>query len=487
MSGGELLDPYAGDLVESLRAFGYDLPTALADLIDNSITAGASTVRIAYCSDPGCSWVAVIDDGRGMEEEELREAMRFARSPTRERASGDLGRFGLGMKTASLSQARVLTVLSCGASGRLTARTWDIDEVAIRRQWYVRTDIDAEARTVLDQVGFAGPGTVVLWRRLDKLEEGAALRRRVQAASRELGLLFHRYLERGKLELVVGGAAVRPADPYLRGHVATQDRGIEVLEHDGHRIVVNPVVLPHPSRLDREDVERSRLPGGWLDRQGFYVYRGTRLIVPGGWLGFPGMNRSNHTRLARVAVMLPPGADLSWEVDVRKSFVRPPAPLADRLAELAEDVRERSTRVFTHRGSPVGPRKAGERVAPVWQQVRRLGRLEYRINREHPVVAAILAGADAERVEGLVRLVETYLPVEMPESREKQSAAGTEAESLTEEAERTLAGFREILQGLPSDPADRALLVEALAQSEPFNRYPGLVREIIEADMQKEA
>lgn len=75
----------------------------------------------------------------------------------------------------------------------------------------------------------------------------------------------------------------------------------------------------------------------------------------------------------------------------------------------------------------------------------------------------------------------------MPESREKQSAAGTEAESLTEEAERTLAGFREILQGLPSDPADRALLVEALAQSEPFNRYPGLVREIIEADMQKEA
>ncbi|MFB4317618.1 ATP-binding protein [Actinomadura sp. 21ATH] len=486
MPEGERLDPYAGDLVESLRALAYDLPTALADLIDNSITAKASTVWIRYCSDPGQSWVAVIDDGHGMDDAQLREAMRFARAPTKERARGDLGRFGLGLKTASLSQARMLTVLSRGSSGSLAARTWDIDEIAKRQEWYVRSDIDPEARMILDQLGFTGAGTVVLWRRLDKLDEGSALRRRIQVASRELSLLFHIYLERGKLKLIVGNTALQPADPYLRGHSATQDRGSEVLEHDGHRIVVNPLVLPHPSRLSPRDVEKARLPGGFLDRQGFYIYREERLILAGGWLGFSGMNKSNHTRLARVAVTLPPGADLSWEVDVRKSFVRPPNQISQRLAELAEDVRDRSTRVFTHRGTPVDPRRTLEGIAPVWQQVRRLGRLEYRINRGHPVVAALLTGADAKKVEGLMRLVETYLPADLIMREVSDPVPGAEPESLTEEAERTLAGFREILQGLPSDPVERAALADLLAQSEPFSRYPGLVREIIDADLQKE-
>ena len=117
--GGELLEPHAEDLAEALRAFGYDLPTALADLVDNSITAGARTVRIAYSSDPGAAWLAVIDDGRGMDEDALRTAMRFARNPGEQRAAGDLGRFGLGLKTASLSQARRLTVLSRPAGGTL--------------------------------------------------------------------------------------------------------------------------------------------------------------------------------------------------------------------------------------------------------------------------------------------------------------------------------------------------------------------------------
>ena len=119
VAGEELLEPRAGDLAEALRAFGYDLPTALADLVDNSIAARARTVRIGYSSDPGSAWLAVVDDGRGMDPAELREAMRFARDPGSQRSAGDLGRFGLGLKTASLSQARKLTVLSRGPGGSL--------------------------------------------------------------------------------------------------------------------------------------------------------------------------------------------------------------------------------------------------------------------------------------------------------------------------------------------------------------------------------
>src|ERR1700730_17916940 len=106
---GELLEPQAADLAEALRAFGYDLPTALADLIDHSIAAGSRHVRVEYSSDPGNAWLGVVDDGCGMDSAGLRRAMRFAVDPAGQRAASDLGRFGLGLKTASLSQARKLT------------------------------------------------------------------------------------------------------------------------------------------------------------------------------------------------------------------------------------------------------------------------------------------------------------------------------------------------------------------------------------------
>ena len=138
-TGEELLEPRAGDLAEALRAFGYDLPTALADLVDNSLAAQARTVRIAYSSEPETAWLAVVDDGHGMDRAELREAMRFARDPQAERSVGDLGRFGLGLKTASLSQARKLTVLPAAPSGVLAGMTWDLDHVRRHRQWLVIT------------------------------------------------------------------------------------------------------------------------------------------------------------------------------------------------------------------------------------------------------------------------------------------------------------------------------------------------------------
>ena len=120
-------------------------------------------------------------------------------------------------------------------------------------------------------------------------------------------------------------------DPYLRRNPLTQDRGFEDLEHDGYSVTVNPVVLPHPSRLTREENLLASGPGGLLGRQGFYVYRGDRLVVAGGWLGLSGMHKTAYTRLARIAVEIPPDADLSWKIDVRKSTVRPPAALAGRL------------------------------------------------------------------------------------------------------------------------------------------------------------
>ncbi|MEU4516241.1 ATP-binding protein [Nonomuraea wenchangensis] len=484
-AAGEVLEPRPEDLIESLRAFGYDLATSLADLVDNSIAAGASTVTIAFSSDPGQAWVSVMDDGHGMSEEALRGAMRFARNPNSERAGNDLGRFGLGLKTASLSQARVLTVLTRTAEGGLASLTWDIDHVTRHRAWLALTRPDAEAQAIAERLGFTGQGTMVLWRRLDKLDEGPLLGRRISDAGKELSLLFHRFIEMGKLKVIIGRSEVRPMDPFLRRHPATQDRGFEDLTHDGHRVRINSVVLPHPSRLTAQEKAVSTGSGGMLARQGLYVYRGNRLIVAGGWLGLGGMHSSAPTRLARVAVEIPPEADLLWDVDVRKSTIRPPAQIEDRIIDLALDARARSERVFTHRGAPVtGGNRS--RISPVWQQIQRLGQISYLINRDHPVVAAALAGESSTQLEGLLRLVEDNLPVLLIA---QQAAAGNPAVPPVEPnrtAEEILTQFRAILAGLPTDPALRASMTEALILAEPFSNYPGLIKEIIEADSPEE-
>jgi hypothetical protein len=270
-------------------------------------------------------------------------------------------------------------------------------------------------------------------------------------------------------------------DPYLRRNPLTQDRGFEELEHDGHLIKVNPVVLPHPTRLTREESLLASGPGGLLGRQGFYVYRGERLVVAGGWLGLAGMHNTAYTRLARIAVEIPPDADLSWKVDVRKSKVRPPAALAGRLAELADDVRTRSQRVFTHRGTPSADPNDHHDVKPVWRQVRRLGRYEYVISRDHPLIADALLGSPGPTIEGILKMIETTLPTDLITREPKVRPALEDVrDAAHDEVEEVLQAFRVMLRGLPQDPGRRADLADALANAEPFSRFPGLIREIID-------
>ncbi|GAA3896613.1 ATP-binding protein [Streptomyces lacrimifluminis] len=477
----ERLDPYAEDLIESLRAFGYDLPTALADLVDNSIAAKAKNVHVSFCSDPGEAWVAIVDDGCGMSEPELHAAMRFARNPRHIREQGDLGRFGLGLKTASLSQARMLTVLSINAD-KLAARTWDIDYIAQRKEWVVLTQPDSEVLRIAERIGFTGQGTAIIWRKTDKLGDGRSLSRKVSDAGRELALTFHRFLETGRLNLRIGRQGITPLDPYLRRHPATQDRGTEELQTAGHAVRVNPVILPHPSRLSKQDTALVSGPGGMLARQGFYVYRGNRLVVAGGWLGLGNLHKSAPTRLARIALEIPPGLDLLWAVDVRKSTVHPPIHLEPRLIELAEDARARSEKIFTYRGAPVRRQGKHSQVEPVWHQVRRLGQSDYSINRDHPLVAAALSSAPENALEGVLRMIETTLPRELIAQEVTTRGEEPPPELEHPDTEEVLATLRSLLTGLPSDATMRTTLAAALLKAEPFCRYPGLVKEIIEID-----
>lgn len=480
---GRLSEPHPAALVESLRALGYGLATALADLIDNSITAKAREVRIEFCSDPGGAWLAIVDDGEGMTEPQLDEAMRLGTiGPHALRRPGDLGRFGLGLKTASFSQARRLTVHTSQAGGISASRTWDLEIVTKTDEWRLLDELDTEAAQIISQLDLGNRGTVVLWRTTDRAGEGAALVDAIGRAKAHLAAVFGRYLSGGKLKISVGGQYLAAWDPFLARNTLTQDLGSEVLEYDGGMAKVTLYVLPHPSRLTAAESSAAEGSRGWHGHQGFYVFRGDRLLTTGGWLGLRGLPASPQARLARLAVDIAPADDHDWQVDVRKSRVQPPSEIRQRLKELAEYARQRSEQVFRHRGTPLSRLdQRNQNLTFVWQPNSQRGEVGYRVNREHPVIAEALSGSERHRVEAVLRLVERTVPVGMiavdaassPDRTPQAALDGAEPDEV-----RDL--LASIIAGLPPDPATRAAVLGRLGSAEPFNRFPDVLAEITE-------
>ena len=222
--------PRASILIESMRDIGYSLETALADVIDNSITAGARTIQVHVDSIGADVKIAIVDDGSGMGAAELLESMRLgSRNPREKRPIRDLGRFGLGLKTASFSQCRRLTVVA-RQSGVTSAATWDLDYVARHDKWALLTRSDVNAIPFIEHLG--ADGALVVWEKLDRAVEQEGTEsgrkhfvRRLDDARQHLELVFHRYLagETGlpRVKILVNDLPLKPFDPFNSSHTAT--------------------------------------------------------------------------------------------------------------------------------------------------------------------------------------------------------------------------------------------------------------------------
>jgi hypothetical protein len=305
--------PSARRLTDSLRHIGYEFVTAVADLVDNSVAADARSVDVDIQFDGARSRVMIADDGIGMTEQQLNEALRFG--TRRSYGRGDLGRFGLGLKTASISQCRRLTVVTRHSPvyARLTTRCLDLDYIRGTDRWEIieppsSESIERAKRWLLD-----GPGTVVIWESLDRVlpthhPEGGWARRRLETLARRtgeyLGMVFHRFLEgeavRDRLTVSVNGAKVAPWNPFAPGEDRLQlppkRFELEVAGHVG-QVWLHPFVLPPRSRFSTPaEFERLSGPLKWNRQQGLYIYRADRLIQSGGWCGLRAADE--HTKLA---------------------------------------------------------------------------------------------------------------------------------------------------------------------------------------------
>jgi hypothetical protein len=474
------LSPVAPFLMQSFRAVGYTVQAALADLIDNSIAAGARTVAIDFDA-AAVGYVATLDDGRGMDEATLVAAMRFgSRDPREVRSGMDLGRFGLGLKTASLSQCRRFTVASLRA-GALSLARWHVDECERRGTWWLeRPPASDLPREVLDALMAKGRGTAVVWEQLDRMPTvgggaGRAFDRIMYEAADHLALTFHRFLAGeivGPFDIVLNGRNLPRLDPFLAGHARGQTLHTETFEVEGHTVSVSPFVLPFPSRLKAGEIDRAGGRETLKTGHGFYVYRGGRLVVPGGW--FRIVPADELVRLARVRVDVPVALDHIWKVDIRKATAEPPPALRPHLRRIVGEVTARSRRVYTHKGTP---RHDGDRV-PLWKRHDgRDGAASWVVNREHPAVTALLAGHRYEGdVERVLHLLEGALPAHEIHLHISNDLPVVEPdvpsfEELRALAERMVAAFAD-------QPAVVRTLLAHLPVTEPFNRDPDAARRI---------
>lgn len=473
------LRPSAARLLESMRDIGYSFESALADIVDNSISAGASRIEITNDVHPGSGpYLAILDDGKGMSPGELTQAMQHgSRSPRENRAQGDLGRFGLGMKTASFSQCRRLTVVS-RKDGELAARCWDLDLVVEKDEWILRL-LDEDQVGLLPLVDRIGPsGTLVLWQKLDRLDvlddhpdqAYAALNQMFSSARSHLALTFHRFIAPdpsdppGGIAMFINGAEVEPSDPFARHMSPHSDaHAIEILRMGDGDIVVQGFTLPHHQNLTLDQHHALELGSSLIETQGLYVYRARRLVSAGTWLGMA--RRAELTKLLRVRVDVPTSLDFEWSIDVRKSRMRIPSAARTRLRPLVERMTESARRPYTYRGN----RQAAASGLPLWERVEERSKLRYEIRRDHPLIEDLQrATGTRASVDAVLLAIESTLPLESLFS----DVAGTpqamrQGEIDAQELQQLLAAFVEAIapgkDTLPSSVAETILATPVFA------------------------
>lgn len=491
----EIVAPEPAALVESLRSVGYTLPSAIADIVDNSIAAGARCIKINFHWSGLRSHVEITDDGSGMTEDGLRQAMRAGSyNPLHDRHPKDLGRFGLGLKTASFSQCRNLCVVTKVRGGSLCARTWDLDALSNCTEWRLLLGCSTAANEANKTVNTAKCGTAVVWSKLDRIvgseQVGSAVAQSrfndgIDQVREHLSLTFHRFLEDGSVKIYINDNAVKPWNPFMREtRVQSLATPEEFIEFGKSGMRFQGFVLPHKDQLSQEEFKANGGLRGWTAQQGFYVYRNKRLLVYGDWLrlGRPSpWTREEQFRLARIRLDISNDADEEWHLDVKKSTARPPALVRDRLTDLAEAVRAKARSVFAHRGKYGGPRPPNTTTTErPWLSVVRENRRVYAINREHPAIKAVISACSdkSPHLISLLRLLEETVPVEQIWLDTAEQSKDHAAPYAGLDFAVIKSDMRRVLEFLTRTGINHETAIARLRTIEPFDHYSSLINEL---------
>lgn len=473
--------PEPASLIETFRAIGYSPEAAVADLLDNSISADARNIWIDFLWNGEDSWLRIRDDGHGMSDDALKIAMKpGSRNPREERDSKDLGRFGLGLKTASFSQTKQFSVASKAQDGTISHWTWDLDLVQEIGKWEIVKYFPDEGK--LEDLDSSNSGTIVFWPKLDRITKNLSKNSEkaqkkfyelMERIKKHQGMVFHRFITEKKITIFFQGREVEPWDPFLSLHPQTQITEDQYFQNK-HGFMKG-YILPHKSRLSEIQFKETSGINGWNDHQGFYIYRGARLLVAGDWLGL--YKKEEHFKLARIKIDLDNTLDSPWQIDIKKSTARPPIEVKAELKQYADSVRRKASEVYRHRGKRI-KKLSGIAYEPLWEEKIKSGVNSFEINRDHPAIQLLkdtLSQDQKALLNGILLIIEKSIPHQSIYINE-----ATNSEIFNEENdEKNLPALNQMVKELYNSfiqcGLDKESAISKLSQIEPFNQFPTLI------------
>ncbi len=409
----ETVQPNIKNFIKSLRDIGYSFEIAVADIIDNSITANAKQIDILIIPEPELTF-ELLDNGTGMCERDLVEAMRLAtKDPDEKREKNDLGRFGLGLKTASFSQCKKLTVVTKNEK-EIYARRWDLDYLATVNDWELITPEanSIEEYRLYSKLQECESGTLVVWEEIDRYSK-KKMSTVISDLGDHLSLVFHRFLEArpgtSKIGISINERDIKPFDPFNKSHPATQQIPDEKINLYGDSVVVQPFILPHHSKIGRNDYDFYATTEGYIKSQGFYLYRENRLLIYGTWWGLH--KASDAHKLVRIKIDISSEQDKYWGIDVKKSKAAPSLEVRNELKRIIKKVTVQGSRPYSGRGRRI----RDNNTTRLWSLVPHNEKISFELNKDHPAYTAVMDGLNDDQtiiVDQYLKAIQSYIPIE---------------------------------------------------------------------------
>lgn len=472
----EIAKPNPKSTINSYRSFGYNLSTAIADIIDNSISASANEIRIEYKWNGQDSFISVFDNGIGMDKDELVLAMTpGSKDPEELRSEKDLGRFGMGLKTASFSQCKRLTCITKRENYATIKRCWDIDYINQENEWQLLDYVSDDS--FIEKIEKQKSGTLVLWEKLDRIVGDAetsnesvknAFYAEMITVKEHLSLVFHKFIESKRIKIYFQNEEINPYNPFLLNLNPKPEMGQTRIVDN---VEITYFILPHMSEIGKMDYENSGGSLGWFNAQGFYIYRGDRLLVAGDWLGLE--KKRDYSKLARIAVNFTNANDFNWHLDIKKSTATPPIEIRKELKIQAQIAIRKSARIYNWRGQKTISENGNINYEPLWTDEKtREGIKKYKINRKHPIIKSLLD--ENNKLAGkALKLLEENVPIELILSNQNEDPAFHELEKQTDKPTDDLINLAvelyniNVKQGVPKELARQQIM-----SSTPFNLFP---------------
>lgn len=472
----EIAKPNPKSTINSYRSFGYNLSTAISDIIDNSISANATEIRLDYKWNGKNSFISISDNGVGMNKEDLVIAMTpGSKDPDEERSEKDLGRFGMGLKTASFSQCKRLTCITKREGFSTLKRCWDIDFINSENEWRLLDYVSDNSFS--DKVENLKSGTLVLWEKLDRIVGEAEVQnlnvqnvfyQEMINVKHHLSLVFHKFIESKRIKIFFQNLEIAAYNPFLLNLNPKPEMGQTEYFDD---VEITYFILPHMSEIGKSDYENSGGSLGWFQEQGFYIYRGDRLLVAGDWLGLE--KKRDYSKLARIAVNFSNMNDFNWHLDIKKSTATPPLEIRKELSRIAKIAIMKSAKIYNWRGQKTYSDERTTNFEPLWaDEITREGIKKYKINRKHPIIKTLLDENSKLAVKAL-KLLEENVPIELILTNQNEDPAFHELEKRNEKPSDDLINLAvdlyniNVSQGVPKELAQQQIM-----SSMPFNLYP---------------